>query len=642
MKSLVHGVRLLRRGPAALAGVLLIAASAYAHTIGPSFTEAEDLGTTTDWSTAGITSVADIPDVEGDGANYFKFRVAERGTVFVWSSGNITPYLQVFEESATAIGSESRSRREVVLDAGVHYVRARWRDAGRYRLHVAGGGRGHDDVGNTYAEAMTLSQPDEPQSDKVPWNPRNVLVSAAKLDYEQDQDWFKFTIPEGSPPVQVRIWATGNASVDAVLYDAVEIELESDRHSGVNFSIERTLNAGIYFIRTYSYVGRTGAYRIHLAGDDDHGNFFEVASPVQLPTDAGGVPGEFNYVGDLDHFWFQVWTSSEVAIWSTGNTRADAVLYDAFEVELDRHRHSGLEFRIERTLEPGVYYIRVYSYVGRTGNYALHVSGDVSNVASVPLMLAHGDTRMLADGGTLDQRGFVRIINHSDQPAEVGITAIDDVGVRRDLPSPLELLPWETKHFNSQDLEQGNDEKGIVGGVGDGTGNWYLEIVPSRPEVEVLSYVRTSDGFLSSMHTQVPSYGRMHRVATFNPGSNSDRKSKLRLIHPRCPQFETSVCRAANVTIYGVDDTGARSPDVQLQVASGAVREVTAAQLEGLEDARDLVGSLGDGERKWQLFITADRPIQVMSLLERAAGHITNFSAPASRHPYAAPERRAQ
>ena len=171
MKSLVHGVRLLRRGPAALAGVLLIAASAYAHTIGPSFTEAEDLGTTTDWSTAGITSVADIPDVEGDGANYFKFRVAERGTVFVWSSGNITPYLQVFEESATAIGSESRSRREVVLDAGVHYVRARWRDAGRYRLHVAGGGRGHDDVGNTYAEAMTLSQPDEPQSDKVPWNP---------------------------------------------------------------------------------------------------------------------------------------------------------------------------------------------------------------------------------------------------------------------------------------------------------------------------------------------------------------------------------------------------------------------------------------------------------------------------------------
>ena len=76
MKSLVHGVRLLSLGPAALAGVLLIAVPAYAHTIGPSFTEAEDLGTTTDWNTAGITSVADIPDVEGDGANYFKFRVA--------------------------------------------------------------------------------------------------------------------------------------------------------------------------------------------------------------------------------------------------------------------------------------------------------------------------------------------------------------------------------------------------------------------------------------------------------------------------------------------------------------------------------------------------------------------------------------
>ena len=640
MKSLVHGVRLLTRGPAALAGVLLIAAPAYAHTIGPSFTEAVDLGTTTEWGAAGVTSgAADIPDVEGDGANYFKFTVAARGSVFVWSSGNISPALQVFGESAAAVSGEGRSRREVVLDAGVHYVRARWRNAGRYRLHVAGGGSGHDDVGNTRAEAMPLPPPDESQPDELSWNARDALVHAAKIDYGPDQDWFEFEVPEGSPPVQVRMWATGNVGVDAVLYDALEIQLaDSTRHAS-NFRIERTLGPGTYHIRVYSYWEETGAYRIHLVGDDDHGNFLEVASKAHLPTDSEGILGKLDYAEDLDHFWFQVSKSGNVVIWSTGDD-ADAVLYDAFEVQLaDSTRHAS-NFRIERTLDPGIYYVRVYNYWGGTGTYRLHLSGDALGVVIVPLMLAHGDTRMLEDGNILDQRSFVRVINHSDQPAELEITAVDDMGTRRGLTSPLKLAKWETRHFNSQDLERGNEDKGIVRGVGDGTGNWYLEVAPSRPEVEVLSYVRTSDGFLTSMHTQVPNYGRTHRVATFNPGSNTDRKSKLRLIHPRCPQYEASTCRAANVTIYGVDDTGTRSPDVQLQIASGAAREVTAAQLEGLEDARDLVGSLGDGVRKWQLFITSDQPIHVMSILERAAGHLTNFSAPASRQPYSTPERQ--
>ena len=653
--ALLYGV-----GLTTVAGTLLVAVPASAHTLASD----HNLGKTTGWPSTGYTQEAEIPDVEGDGENTFRFEVERPGPVTVWTSGNFSPSIAVSDGTGMLTGW-SRDHYVTIESAGIHYVRARSGRAGAYRLHIAGGGKGHDDIGNVIEEAAPIppcvrvalderckvSRPDEPN---MRWSGTERLEVAAKIDYTRDRDWFSFDVPGEKmremeapsrsipvgPPVPVRVWSIGGTNVYGVLYDAFGVELEANDNSGpgLNFFIDRSLDPGTYYIRVTAYG--TGPYRLSLAGRDDHGNIFETASETVLPTDSDGIAGEINYSGDSDMFWFQTSTTANVRISSVGDTNVYGTLYDAFGVELEANDNSGpgLNFFIDRSLDPGTYYIRVTAY--GTGPYGLRISGDASGVVTVPLMLADGNTRTLEDGSTLRQWGFVRIINHSDQSAEVEITAIDDMGMRRELP-PLSLTGRQTTLFNSRELEQGNDEKGIVGGVGVGTGDWYLEIAPSRPEVEVLSYVRTSDGFLSSMHTQVPSYGRTHRIATFNPGSNRDRKSKLRLIHPRCPQFETIICGVANVTIYGVDDKGMRSPDVQLQIASGAAREVTAAELEGREQNADgLVGSLGDGERKWQLFITADRPIHVMSLLERAAGHLTNLSAPASRHPYSAPERQ--
>lgn len=368
-----------------------------------------------------------------------------------------------------------------------------------------------------------------------------------------------------------------------------------------------------------------------MSGRDDHGNSFQTASRVEFPTDSFGIPGEIDYSGDRDLFWFSISTPGNVRVSTSGSADTYGVLYDEFEVELesDDDDGAGRNFRISRTLTEGTYYVRI-SY---RGPYRLHLSGDASDasgVLAVPLVPAADNAR--------GQQGFVRIINHAGERAEVGITAVDEAGMRSEL-APLGLAAWQTVQFNSDDLENGNDAKGISRGVGSGTGDWYLEVAPSRPEVEVLSYVRTRDGFLTSMHTRAPSYGRTHRVATFNPGSNSNQASRLRLINLRCPQQD--LCDPANVTIYGVDDAGNRSPDVRLTVVPGAVREVTAAQLEGLEQTLEgLEGSLGDGSGKWQLFVTADRAIQVISLLESVSGHLTNLSAPASRQAYSVPERQ--
>ena len=631
-------------GVAAVLGALLLAMPASAHAPGPNFTQAVDLGTTTEWGTGGVTSEpTNIPDGDGWLANYFKVRVVARGGLVVWTSGGFSPSLQIYDQSEMPIGSQGTSRRVATVDAGIYYVRAGSRSKGRYRLHVAGGGIGHDDIGNNSPQAaplpscrgledLTKCKP-SPQTAVDSWDAREAHTLTARIDYHNDLDWYKFDVPEG-PRVRVRIWSSGGTDTYAFLWDGDDFLLEQNNGggSGGNFHIERDLGPGTYTLLVEAYRhANVGPYRLHLAGRDDHGNFLETASRVMLPS---VTAASLEYSADRDQFWFRVTTPGSVRIRTTGNARTYGVLYDSFEVEMaGTPLYGGSE--VNTTLQEGTYYLvvrchRNFAGCWQTGPYDLHLSGDASGVLTVPLVPADGNAR--------GQQGFVRVINRSDQPAEVGITAVDDTGMRRELSSPLQLAAWQTLHFNSRDLERGNANKGMASGIGSGMGNWYLEVAPTRPEVEALSYIRTEDGFLTSMHTQPPIYGRTHRVVTFNPGSNTNQASRLRLINLRCPQADISGCEAANVTIYGVDDAGKRSPDVRLSVPPGAVREVTAAELEGLaQNAEGLEGSLGDGAGKWQLFVSSDLPIQVISLLESVSGHLTNLSAPAAGQRFSAP-----
>ena len=130
----------------------------------------------------------------------------------------------------------------------------------------------------------------------------------------------------------------------------------------------------------------------------------------------------------------------------------------------------------------------------------------------------------------LVREGFVRVINHSGGSGEIAIEAIDDAGTAAG-PVVLTLDANETAHFNSKDLEDGNADKGLSGGVGPGEGDWRL-VLDSDLDFEVLSYIRTEDGFLTAMHDTVPLIDGTYRVAIFNPGSNPDQVSHLRLINP--------------------------------------------------------------------------------------------------------------
>ena len=114
--------------------------------------------------------------------------------------------------------------------------------------------------------------------------------------------------------------------------------------------------------------------------------------------------------------------------------------------------------------------------------------------------------------------GFVRVINRSPEPGRVTIHPTDEAGNRFDAVI-LSVDAGETVHFNSGDLETGNAGKGLSGGTGAGEGDWRLAFA-SDLDIEVLSYIRTTDGFLTAMHDVVPREGVVGKVAVFNPGSN--------------------------------------------------------------------------------------------------------------------------
>ncbi|MDE0191774.1 MAG: PQQ-dependent sugar dehydrogenase, partial [Gammaproteobacteria bacterium] len=95
------------------------------------------------------------------------------------------------------------------------------------------------------------------------------------------------------------------------------------------------------------------------------------------------------------------------------------------------------------------------------------------------------------------RQGFARVVNHGEATATIQMDAYDDAGQRRG-PVTLAVDAGEARHFNSADLEDGNEDKGLTGSIGTGSADWRIEL--RGDGLEVLSYMRTDDGFVTSLH----------------------------------------------------------------------------------------------------------------------------------------------
>ena len=158
-----------------------------------------------------------------------------------------------------------------------------------------------------------------------------------------------------------------------------------------------------------------------------------------------------------------------------------------------------------------------------------------------------------------------------------------------------------------------------------GAGGWRLAIESETLDVEALAYVRTDDGFLAGLNDVAPLEDGTLAIPIFNPASNVDQVSHLRLVNPGDVEAEA--------TVTGTDDAGlSPGSPVVLTLPAGTACMVDAAQLEsgtGLACGSPQDG-LGDGSGRWRLAVESDKPLVAMSLLSSAGGHLANLSGKAS------------
>ena len=262
----------------------------------------------------------------------------------------------------------------------------------------------------------------------------------------------------------------------------------------------------------------------------------------------------------------------------------------------------------------GMWRLTATSYDGVQLLSLLEGGAQLTNLSSAP-SAALGASRHvpLFAAAAREREGFLRLVNMSGATGDVELRAFDQDGLAS-APASLTLGPGGTQ-VDWRDLARGNAASGLPSGIGEG--NWRLE-VRAALDVRALNYLR-ADGSINAMHPFAPQRddGASH-VAFFNPASNRNTASRLRLVNVGTA--------AAQVAITGVDDRG-ESPGgvVRTAVPAGATRTFTAAELETGASAL-LSGALGDGTGKWRLRVESTGDVYAVSLLETPDGHLVNVS----------------
>ena len=405
-----------------------------------------------------------------------------------------------------------------------------------------------------------------------------------------------------------------------------------DACSGIYFEMDPTDAATRPFFIATEYEARENPRDPHLAiwnFEHEYGHYLDGRYNLH-----GGYNGELDSI----HWWtegFAEYFAAEVSPYidppsfDSPHTLSEIVLHSDSLRTRYRHRHLAVRYFLQND---GDFVDTILGHM-RRGDYDAYQAFLEGQVA------AHEDPWMawLDSGGqpanpgdsedpdhliaifpsasdALGREGFARVVNHSDEERTVGIVAVDDRG-RRSEPLTLAIDPKQTVHFNSDDLEDGNPQKGLTGGAGAGNGDWRLELT-SALDVDVLAYIRTEDGLLASMHDTVRRDGHIHRVPIFNPGSNRNQKSLLRVVNLGDGE--------ASVEIRGTDDQGEPGGPVVANLLVGEARTFSAEELEA--GGGDVEGSLGDGFGKWRLEVESAQPLVVVSLMSTPTGHMTNLS----------------
>ena len=238
------------------------------HTLGEQFTfaDGDDHGDGRSSATrVGLPSETAGRIESGSDVDYFRFEVSGTREVTIGTSGSLDTVGTLYDGRGDQLASNDDSgsgynfsiRRS--LSTGTYYVRVRsfasLTGAYTLRLSAQGGGGGGDDHGNGRSAATRVALPSE---------------TGGRIESGSDVDYFRFEV---SGTREVTIGTSGNLDTVGTLYDSRGGQLASndDSGSGYNFSIRRSLSAGIYYVRVGSFGSATGAYTLRLSAQGGGG-----------------------------------------------------------------------------------------------------------------------------------------------------------------------------------------------------------------------------------------------------------------------------------------------------------------------------------------------------------------------------------
>ena len=223
---------------------------------------------------------------------------------------------------------------------------------------------------------------------------------------------------------------------------------------------------------------------------------------------------------------------------------------------------------------------------------------------------------LVTSSSNLSGESFVRIINRSKHSGPVEIDIFDDDG-RRYGPLRFTIAAEATSGFTTSDLENGRVEEGIRGHIGPGRGDWRL-VLTSDLEIDVLSYIRTADGFVAPIHDRVPRVNNHYHVPLFIRGSATNLESRLRISNVGN--------EATPISITFTDDLGnsSKSIDVGYLEPRASLTYSSADLASGI--GSELDGGMDKGTGNWRVTVAAREELIVQNLLVSSAGYLTNLS----------------
>jgi hypothetical protein len=150
-------------------------------------------------------------------------------------------------------------------------------------------------------------------------------------------------------------------------------------------AISRTLNPGTYYIRVYPYGGVNTNYNLSVSAtiNDFAGNTLNNARQITL-NETNSTYSDWVGSSDTDDFYrFNLSSNSSVNLTLNGLIEnADVQLLNSSGNMLTSSTVSGaVAESINRSLDAGTYYIRVYPYNGANTNYNLSVSATINDYA---------------------------------------------------------------------------------------------------------------------------------------------------------------------------------------------------------------------------------------------------------------------